>query len=65
MGTGNRATETDVVEQEEFWLWPEQHGVCDAGGTQVFFSTFCDGARVAVVTLQCAWFQDITTDDQS
>lgn len=57
VGTGNRAAETDVVEQEEFWLWPEQHGVRDAGSAQVFFSAFRDGARVAVIALQRTRFR--------
>ena len=39
----DRGTETNVIEQEEFWLWPEQNGVCDAGRTQVLFCTFSDG----------------------
>ena len=64
VGTGNGCAEADVVKQEELWLWPEQHGVCDAGRTQVLFSAFSDGARVAVVALQGAWFQDVTTNNQ-
>jgi hypothetical protein len=64
VGTGNRRAETDVVKQEEFWLWPEQNGVCDAGRTQILFSAFCDGARVTVIALQRTGFQDIATDDQ-
>ncbi len=62
--TGSGRTKTDVVEQEELWLWPEQNGVCDAGGAQVLFSAFSDRAWVAVVALQGAWLEDIATDDQ-
>ena len=65
VGTGNRAAEAYVVEQEELWLWPEQNGVCDACCAQVFFSAFCDGARVAIVALHGARLEDIATDDQS
>ena len=64
VGTGNGCAETDVVKQEELWLWPEQNGICDAGRTQVLFSAFSDGARVAVVALQRTGFEDIATDDQ-
>ncbi len=27
VGTGDRRSETDVIEQEEFRFWPEQYGV--------------------------------------
>ncbi len=64
VGARDRGTETNVIEQEEFWFWPEQNGVCDAGRTQVLFSAFSDGAWVAVVALQRAWLEDIATDDQ-
>ena len=64
MGTRDGCAKADVVEQEEFWFRPEQHGVGDAGGAQVLFSALGDRARVAVVTLQGAWFQDIAADDQ-
>ena len=65
VGTRNRRAETDVIEQEEFWLWPEQNGVCDAGRTQVLFSAFRDRTWVAVVALQGAWLEDVATDNQS
>ena len=64
VGARNRGTEADVIEQEEFWLWPEQNGVCDAGRTQVLFSAFRDRTWVAVVALQRAWLEDVATDDQ-
>ncbi len=64
VGTGDVGTKANVVEQEELWLWPEQNGVCDAGGAQVLFSAFSDGARVAIVALQRAWLKDIATDNQ-
>ena len=64
VGARNRGTETDIVEQEELWFWPEQNGVRQTGRAQVFFRAFGDGARVTVVALQRAWFQDITADDQ-
>ncbi|MNP24196.1 hypothetical protein D3C76_1169440 [compost metagenome] len=64
VGTGDRRTKADVVKQEELWLWPEQHGVRDAGRTQVLFSAFSDGAWVAVVALQRAWLKDVATDNQ-
>ena len=64
MGAGDRGTKADVVEQEEFWFWPEQDGISDAGGAQVLFSAFRDGARVTVIALQGAWLEDIAADDQ-
>jgi len=64
VGTRNGSTKTDVIEQEELWLWPEQNGVCDTGRTQVLFSAFCDRAWVTVIALQRARFQDIAADDQ-
>lgn len=62
--TGDGTAEADIVEQEEFWFWSEQHGIGDASGAQVLFSAFCDRARVTVIALQRAWFQDIAADDQ-
>ncbi len=49
MGPADAAAEADVVEQEELRLWPEQHGIRDAGGAQEVFGAFGDGARVAIV----------------
>ena len=37
--TGDAAAETHIIKQEEFWLWPEQNGVRDAGSTQEIFCT--------------------------
>ena len=64
VGTGDGGTKTDVVEQEEFWFWPEQHGVSQAGRAQILFSALSNGTRVAVIALQGAWFQDVAADDQ-
>ena len=64
VGTGDRRTEADIVKQEELWLWPEQNGVCDAGRAQVLFRALGDGTRVAIVTLQGAWLQDVATNNQ-
>ncbi len=57
--------EGDVVEHEEFRLWPEQHGVGDTAGFQEVFGTLGDGARIAVVTLHGSGFQHVTDDVQS
>lgn len=45
---GDAAAETNVVKQEEFRFWSKQNGIRDTGGTQVLFSAFRDGARVAI-----------------
>ena len=64
VGTGDRRSETDVIEQEEFRFWPEQYGVGNASGTQVIFSALRDGARVTVIALQGTRFKDVATDNQ-
>ena len=64
VGTGDGGTKTDVVEQEEFWFWPEQHGVSQTGRAQILFSALSNGTRVAIIALQGAWFQDVAADDQ-
>ncbi|CCK16618.1 Glutamine synthetase (glnA) gene and ORF1 [Cronobacter universalis NCTC 9529] len=64
MGAGDGAAEADVVKQEELRFRPEQYGVRDAGGAQVFFCALGDGARVAIVALHGARLEDVATNNQ-
>ena len=64
VGPADAAAEADVVEQEELRLWPEQHGIRDAGGAQEVFGAFGDGARVAIVALHGARLENVAANDQ-
>ncbi|MNH12775.1 hypothetical protein D3C79_723260 [compost metagenome] len=64
VGTTDAAAETNIVEQEELRLWPEQHGIRDAGRAQEVFCTLGDGTRVTVVALHGAWLENVAANNQ-
>src|SRR5690606_19435919 len=53
----------DTVEHKEFRLRPEQRGVGDAGGLQVFLGAHGNGTRVTVVALHGGRLNDVAAHD--
>ena len=63
--TGHVAAETNVVEQEEFWLWTKVSCIAQTGSLQISFSALGDRTGVTVIGFAITGLQHVASQDQS